>query len=117
MVLSDALFEWFYDQGFPAHVRLNNMSGGTDIAGCFAIGNSLLPVYVGGCPGFSLGVPVEVYDSTIVGGDGVKGTSVDEGNPGELVAVAAFPNMPIGFWGPNGDKQYRDAYFARFDSM
>lgn len=31
MVLSEALFEWFYDQGFPNHVWLANISGGTDI--------------------------------------------------------------------------------------
>lgn len=31
MVLSNKLFEWFYDVGFPSHVRLSNMSGGTDI--------------------------------------------------------------------------------------
>jgi acetoacetyl-CoA synthetase len=31
MVLSDALFEWFYDQGFPARVHLANISGGTDL--------------------------------------------------------------------------------------
>lgn len=31
MVLSDQLFEWFYDKGFPAHVQLANISGGTDI--------------------------------------------------------------------------------------
>ena len=36
MVLSDQLFEWFYDKGFPAHVQLTNISGGTDIVSAFA---------------------------------------------------------------------------------
>lgn len=31
MVLSDQLFEWFYEKGFPAHTQLGNISGGTDI--------------------------------------------------------------------------------------
>ena len=31
MVLSDQLFEWFYDVGFPKHVHLGNLSGGTDL--------------------------------------------------------------------------------------
>lgn len=31
MVLSNQLFEWFYDKGFPSHVHLANLSGGTDI--------------------------------------------------------------------------------------
>ena len=115
MVLRDALFEWFYDEGFPAHTRLNNISGGTDIAGCFGVGNPMIPVYVGGCAGCSLGVPVEVFDSTIEGGPGVKGVPVGEGVPGELVAPLAFPNMPTMFWGDSGEK-YHDAYFGRFDS-
>jgi hypothetical protein len=115
MVLRDALFEWFYDEGFPSHVRLNNISGGTDLAGCFGVGNPLLPVYVGGCSGFSLGVPVEVYDSTIEG-DGVKGVPVADGEPGDLVSTAAFPNMPTQFWGDHSGKKYFDAYFGRFDS-
>ncbi|KAJ5365241.1 AMP-dependent synthetase/ligase [Penicillium concentricum] len=117
MVLRDDLFEWFYDEGFPSHVRLNNISGGTDIAGCFGTGNPLVPVYVGGCAGFSLGVPVEVYDSTIEGGDGVKGVPVEEDVPGELVATFAFPNMPTMFWGDQGGRKYHDAYFRRFDNV
>jgi len=31
MVLSEQLFEWFYDVGFPKHVHLGNISGGTDL--------------------------------------------------------------------------------------
>ncbi|GAT20729.1 acetoacetyl-coenzyme A synthetase [Aspergillus luchuensis] len=116
MVLPDALFEWFYDQGFPPNVRLNNISGGTDLAGCFGIGNSLLPVHVGGCAGISLGLPVDVYDASIEGA-GAKGRSVGVGVAGELVATAAFPNMPACFWGPDGSRRYHDAYFARFDNV
>jgi acetoacetyl-CoA synthetase len=117
MVLSDQLFEWFYDEGFPAHVQLDNISGGTDLAGAFGTGNPLLPVYVGGCQSLSLGTPVEVYDQTIEGGKGIKGTPVEDGVPGELVATKAFPNMPIAFWGENGAQRYFDSYFARFDDV
>lgn len=31
MTLSDQMFEWFYEVGFPRDVHLINMSGGTDI--------------------------------------------------------------------------------------
>ena len=116
MVLSDSLFEWFYDEAFPQHVQLNNISGGTDLAGCFGVGNPLSPVFVGGCSGFSLGIPVAVYDDTVEGGTGVKGVPVSNGIPGELVATAAFPNMPVTFWGDNGPQRYFEAYFNRFDS-
>lgn len=33
MVLSDQLFDWFYDVAFPKHVHLANISGGTDLVG------------------------------------------------------------------------------------
>ena len=31
MVLPDHMFDWFYDEAFPPHVQLSNISGGTDI--------------------------------------------------------------------------------------
>ncbi|EEH23201.2 acetoacetate-CoA ligase [Paracoccidioides brasiliensis Pb03] len=117
MVLSDALFEWFYDEGFPTTVQLANISGGTDIAGTFGTENALTPLYVGGCQGPSLGTPIAVYDQTVEGRKGVKGIPLEHGVPGELVATAAFPNMPVMFWGENGPQRYFDAYFARFDDV
>lgn len=117
MVLSDALFEWFYDTGFPPSVHLANISGGTDLAACFGMENPLTPLYVGGCQGPSLGTKVEVYDSTIEGGPGVKGKKVEDGVPGELVATASFPNQPVFFWGEDGARRYYEAYFARFDNV
>lgn len=116
MVLPESLFEWFYDHGFPAHTLLANISGGTDLAACFALENPLTPLYVGGCQGLPLGIPVEVYDQADDGASGVKGTPVPDGVPGELVATAAFPTMPVMFLGEDGDKKYFDSYFARFDS-
>jgi len=115
MVLSDALFEWFYDVGFPPRVQLANISGGTDLAGAFGTENPLMPVYVGGCQGPSLGTPIAVYDQLDEGGKGVKGNPVPDGVPGELIATAAFPNMPVKFWGDDDGSKYFNAYFARFD--
>lgn len=117
MVLSDQLFEWCYDEGFSRSVQVDNISGGTDLAGCFGCGNPILPVFVGGCQSRSLGVPVKVYDSTIEGGKGVRGLEVELGVPGELVADKAFPSMPLTFLGDNGPQRYFDSYFARFDNV
>ena len=115
MVLPEAQFLWFYTS-FPAHVQLDNISGGTDLAGSFGTGNPVLPVYAGGCQSASLGTPVRVYDQT-EGGRGVKGAQVADGVPGELVADKAFPNMPVMFWGRDGATRYFDSYFARFDDV
>ncbi|KAI2641626.1 acetoacetyl-coenzyme A synthetase [Hypomontagnella submonticulosa] len=119
MVLSDQLFEWFYDKGFPSHVHLANISGGTDLAGCFGEGNPLSPVYVGGTQGPSLGVKIALYDSLLPPGPGQE---VPDGTPGELVATASFPNVPIYLWGdktPTGapGPKFHSAYFARYDHV
>lgn len=88
-------------------------------AGCFGAGNELSPVYVGGTQGPSLGTPVAVYDSLLPNGPGKE---VPDGTPGELVATAAFPNVPVYLWndktpvGVEGSK-FHSAYFARFDHV
>ncbi|KIY01453.1 uncharacterized protein Z520_03005 [Fonsecaea multimorphosa CBS 102226] len=115
MVLSDALFQWFYDVGFSPSVQLCNISGGTDIAAAFGTANPLLPVYVGGCQCIALGMAVSVYDSSIEGGRGVKGRPVPNGVPGELVCTEAFPTMPVKLWGADGQKRYFSSYFEKYD--
>ncbi|KAF8460603.1 hypothetical protein BDZ91DRAFT_798693 [Kalaharituber pfeilii] len=120
MVLSENLFEWFYDYAFPTNVQLANITGGTDIATTFAGGNPLSPVYAGGFQGLSLGMKVEVFDSGVGGEEGgnpVKGRVVEEGEPGELVCTKPFPSMPISFFGPGGQKKYFESYFARYDDV
>ncbi|KAG4429235.1 hypothetical protein IFR05_015284 [Cadophora sp. M221] len=117
MVLSDRLFEWFYDVGFPSTTQLANCGGATDVGGFFALENPITPVYVGGCQGPSLGIPIAVYDSLPTVGIGVVGTPLPDGEPGELVFPRPFPNMPVKFWGDDGAKLYFDAYFGRFDNV
>ncbi|KAK3175517.1 hypothetical protein K4F52_010202, partial [Lecanicillium sp. MT-2017a] len=115
MVLPEQAFEWFYDKAFPRHVRLSNMSGGTDIAGNFVLGNPIAPVHAGGFSGGCLGTPMAVFDSALP--EGSEGYAMPNGLSGELVATSAFPNMPLYFWGdemPAPGPKYRDSYFSRF---
>lgn len=122
--LSDALFEWFYDVAFPPAVQLNNVSGGTDLAGAWGTGCPILPVYVGGCQCLSLGMKVEVFEedpSSSSSSDSSTarkrkfGRKVPDGQPGDLVCTAAFPSMPVFFWGDADGRTYFDSYFAKFD--
>lgn len=117
MVLSDDLFEWFYDTGFPPAVQLANISGGTDIAAAFGTANPLLPLYVGGCQCIALGMAVEVYDAAIEGGRGIKGRPVPVGTPGELVCTKSFPTMPTKFLGIDGPTKYFNSYFEKYDGV
>lgn len=117
MVLSEAQFEWFYDVGFPPHVQLANISGGTDIAACFAMDNTMMPLYAGGCMYAGLGFKMEAFDQEIEGGKGVKGRPVPIGAAGELVCSRGFPSQPVKFWGDAAGEKYFSAYYERFDDV
>jgi acetoacetyl-CoA synthetase len=58
-----------------------------------------------------------VYDSLIEGGRGIPGELVEHGTPGELVATAAFPNMPVYFWNDPDGSRYFSAYFEKYDNV
>ncbi|OJJ46221.1 hypothetical protein ASPZODRAFT_152419 [Penicilliopsis zonata CBS 506.65] len=116
MVLSESLFEWFYDEGFPPTTQLANIAGGTDLITCFGMENPLDPLYAGGCQGTSLGLPMAIFEQADEGATGVQGRPVQPGVPGEVVVTDAFPTMPVMFWGEDGPKKYFNAYFARFDN-
>ncbi|KAJ6783382.1 hypothetical protein PWT90_05842 [Aphanocladium album] len=118
MVLPDQMFDWFYDVGFETHTQLANISGGTDIAGCFVMENPLNPLYRGGCMGPSLGVPIAVYDHDM--DDGTDGKPVPIGTSGDLVATGAFPNIPLYLWNDGATApgpKYKAAYYERFNHV
>ncbi|KAM3417340.1 hypothetical protein BST61_g5591 [Cercospora zeina] len=117
MVLSEAQFEWFYDQAFPPQVQLDNISGGTDLACCFTAANLMQPVYVGGCVGPTLGMKVEAFDQEIEGGKGVQGKALPPGEPGELVCTRGFPTQPNKFWGDDAGEKYFNSYFGKYDNV
>ncbi|KAI6878025.1 acetoacetate-CoA ligase [Hortaea werneckii] len=117
MVLSEAQFEWFYDQGFPPHVQLGNISGGTDLAACLTMDTVMKPLYCGGTMTAGLGMKVEVYDQEIEEGKGIKGRPAPSGEAGELVCARPFPTMPVMFWGDETGEKYFNAYFGRFENV
>jgi len=89
-------------------VCLSSISGGTDIMGCFADANPILPVWRGELQCRSLGMKVEVWDE--------DGRAL-LGQKGELVCTRPFPSMPVGFWNDPGGKRYHQAYFARYPNV
>jgi acetoacetyl-CoA synthetase len=99
-------FQWAYDN--IAKVRLSSITGGTDIMGCFALGNPLLPVHAGEIQSPGLGMAVAFYD------DGGRALALGKG---ELVCTRAFPSMPIGFLDDPTGERYRAAYFERFPGV
>ena len=99
--LSEEGFEYVYD-AIKSDLQLASISGGTDLNGCFALGNPMGPVYLGELQCRGLGMKVEAFK--------------DDGKPvmnqqGELVCTAPFPSMPIYFWNDPDNQKYHNAYF------
>ncbi len=100
-------FEYIYRQ-IKEDLQLASISGGSDLNGCFALGNPIGPVYGGELQCRGLGMKVEVFDA--------EGTTI-VGQQGELVCTAPFPSMPLYFWyDPDGSK-YRAAYFDVYPNV
>jgi len=105
--LSEEGFEYIYRE-VKTDLQLASISGGTDLNGCFALGNPMGPVYPGELQCRGLAMKVEAFD--------------ENGKPvinrqGELVCTAPFPSMPIYFWNDPDNQQYHDAYFDVYPNV
>ncbi len=100
-------FEYVYRE-IKQDLQLASISGGSDINGCFALGNPMGPVYAGELQCKGLGMKVEAYDE--------DGRSVVN-RQGELVCTAPAPPMPIYFWDDPDGKKYHDAYFDVYPNV
>lgn len=99
--LSIESFSFVYD-AIKSDLQLASIAGGTDLNGCFALGNPMGPVYAGELQCRGLAMKVFAFDPS---GNPVVGKE------GELVCTAPFPSMPIYFWNDPDGKKYHRAYF------
>jgi acetoacetyl-CoA synthetase len=100
-------FEFIYAD-VKKDVQLASISGGTDLNGCFALGNPMGPVYAGELQCRGLAMDVRAFDE-------LGNELIDQ--QGELVCCKPFPSMPIYFWDdPDGSKYY-NAYFDEFPNI
>ena len=100
-------FEYIYNE-VKADLQLASISGGTDLNGCFALGNPMGPVYAGELQCRGLAMDVRAFDAE------AKEIVNQEG---ELVCCKPFPSMPIYFWeDPDGTK-YHKAYFDVYPNI
>lgn len=100
-------FDFVYE-AVKGDLHLASISGGTDIIGCFVLGNPYEPVWRGEIQGPALGMDISVFDD--------DGTALEAGK-GELVCLNPFPSMPVGFWNDPDGARYHGAYFAKFDNV
>ena len=99
--LSKENFRFVYND-IKKDVCLSSISGGTDLNGCFALGNPMGPVYAGELQCRGLALNVKAYDE-----EGKSRLSYK----GELVCTSPFPSMPLFFWNDTDGKKYHNAYF------
>jgi acetyl-CoA synthetase len=99
---------WFHENVGNGECPIINISGGTEIFGCFLMplpGQPLKPCTLGS-PG--LGMDIDIVNA--------KGESIrDSHERGYLVARDSCPSMTKSLW--SGDERYLDEYWARFDDM
>jgi acetoacetyl-CoA synthetase len=100
--VSGEQFDWMY-RDIKSDIIFASISGGTEIIGCFLLGNPTLPVWRGELTCVALGMAVNVFDER---------DAPVIGHKGDLVCTEPFPAMPLTFWGLDGDERYRATYFA-----
>ena len=83
-------------------VILASISGGTDIVGCFMLGNPIVPVFRGEIQSLGLALDIAALDE--------NGKVVID-QEGELVCLQTFPNRPVSFLNDEKKEKINAAYF------
>jgi acetoacetyl-CoA synthetase len=105
--LAPESFDFVY-RSIKQDLHLASISGGTDLAACFVLGDPISPVWKGEIQAPGLGMAVDVWSE--------DGKHLDRGR-GELVCTRPFPSMPVKFWNDPDGKKYHATYFARFPGV
>jgi acetoacetyl-CoA synthetase len=92
---------WFSNN--VKRLPIQSISGGTDIIGCFVLGNPNLPAYSAECQCSSLGLDVRALAP-----DGTPAEGI-----GELVCANPFPSRPVGLMHDPGGVLFHDTYFKQ----
>ena len=101
-------WRWFYERVGRGECPIINISGGTEIMGCFLMPlpiQSLKPCTLGG-PG--LGMDIDIVD-------GAGESVADQAERGYLVARDSCPSMTNSLW--SGDERYLDEYWSTWDDL
>jgi acetyl-CoA synthetase len=98
-------WEWFYEKVGGGEAPIINMSGGTEICGCFLMPMPIQPLKPCTLGGPGLGMDVDIVNS--------QGESIaDTHERGFLVARDSCPSMTKSLW--EGDERYLEEYWSTF---
>jgi acetyl-CoA synthetase len=99
---------WFYENVGGGEAPIINISGGTEICGCFLMPMPTQPLKPCSLGGPGLGMNIDVVDS--------EGESVaDDHERGFLVARDSCPSMTKSLW--EGDERYLNTYWSSWEDL
>ncbi|MDC0039882.1 acetoacetate--CoA ligase [Paracoccaceae bacterium] len=105
--LSTDGYQWIY-KSVKADVWLAPISGGTDLAAAFVVGNPMAVVRNGEMQAKALGIAVYSFNE-----EGEKLV----GKVGELVCTKPIPSMPLYFWGDKQNKRLISSYYDTYPGV
>ena len=103
----EASWLWFFENVGKRRCPILNISGGTEIIGCFLMPMPTQPLKPCTLGGPAPGMAVDVFDE--------EGHTV-RGRTGYLVCTKPAPSMTRGFWNDPGQR-YLETYWSRFPGV
>ena len=101
-------WQWFYEEIGGGETPIINISGGTEICGCFLMPMPIQPLKPCTLGGPGLGMDIDIVDSS--------GRSVaDDHERGFLVARDSCPSMTKSLW--SGDERYLREYWSSWENL
>ncbi|WP_159900913.1 AMP-binding protein [Salinirussus salinus] len=101
-------WQWFLDEVGGGDTPVMNISGGTEIFGCFLQPSPVHALKPGTLAAPALGMDVDIVNR--------QGESVaDAGERGYLVCKSSAPSMTKSLW--SGDERYLEEYWSTFEDM
>ena len=101
-------WQWFYETIGNGETPIINISGGTEICGCFLMPMPTQPLKPCSLGGPGLGMDIDIVDA--------DGNSIADANErGYLVARDSCPSMTRSLW--SGDDRYLEEYWSTWDDV
>jgi acetyl-CoA synthetase len=97
---------WLMETVGEGRCPLINLSGGTEIFGCFLLPLPVMPLKPSTLGGPGLGMAIDVFNE---GGESIRG------EVGYLVCKKPAPSMTMGFWKEN--ERYIETYWSRWPGV
>jgi acetyl-CoA synthetase len=101
-------WHWFYENVGGGDAPIINISGGTEICGCFLMPMPIQPLKPTSLGGPGLGMDIDIVDQH---GDSIADTH----ERGYLVARDSCPSMTKSLW--EGDERYLDEYWSTWEDV